>query len=156
MWVFQGRSVPEHSLCRQSMVLTACDHTAEMDPIVSNLWAYVEFRRLLREPGKDNTDLAFLVPTWLTRYRRGFNPVFAHVITDGRVVALHPALQSFNWSRRWTDESCPQCTRCEMLEIHASAPSDEPLPCERLVTRAMPWPALPDLTSSKVARRTSQ
>lgn len=76
-------------LCRQSTVLTACDHTAGMDPIVSNLWACVEIRWLLHEPGKDNTDLAFLVPTWLTRYRRGFNPVFAHVITDVRVVALH-------------------------------------------------------------------
>lgn len=95
-------------LCRQSTVLTACDHTAGMDPIVSNLWACVEFGWLLREPGKDNTDLAFLVPTWLTCYRCGFNPVFTHVITDVRVVALHPAPLSLNWSGRWTDESCPQ------------------------------------------------
>lgn len=33
-----------------------------------------------------------------------------------------------------------------MLKIHACAPSDEPLPCERLVTKATPWPALPDWT----------
>lgn len=39
-----------------------------------------------------------------------------------------------------------------MLEIDASAPSDEPLPYERLVTKAMPWPALPDLTSGHDAQ----
>lgn len=93
-------------MCRESTVLTACDHTAGMDPIVSDLWARaLKFRRLQHEPGKDNTDLAFLVPTWLTRYRRGLNPVVAHVITDSRVFATDPVLPSFNWPPRWTEES---------------------------------------------------
>lgn len=37
MWVFRDKSAPEYSLCKTFEVLTACDHTAGMDPIVSEL-----------------------------------------------------------------------------------------------------------------------
>ena len=69
----------------------------------------VEFRRLLREPGKDNTDLAFFVPTWLTCYRCGLNSVVAHVNAapvESSLRIRRP--RSFYWIRRWTEESCPQ------------------------------------------------
>ena len=50
----------------------------------------VGFRWLLREPGKDNTDLALLVSTWLTCYRCGFNAVVIHIIINSRAFTSTP------------------------------------------------------------------
>ena len=90
------------------------------------------FGRLLREPGKDNTDLAFLVPTWLTCYRCGFSSVVAHVITNSRAVS------STRRSSRSTDHEDGRrksargardgrCSRISPLQC-----VKKPLPCERI------------------------